>query len=263
MAVAVTVFDDAGSLAADLAGQIADGISGARDAGARYVLGCPGGRTPRLTYLALSREVRRRGLALDHVVIAMMDDYVLPDGDGFAHVAADAHFSCRRFAREEIAAVLNGGAAAPVPEEAVWFPDPADPAAYDGRLEQAGGIDLFLLASGGSDGHVAFNPPGAPRDSRTRIVRLAETTKADNLGTFPGFADLAEVPGHGVTVGIDTIAGLSRRLVLVVTGAHKREALRRISGADAYDPGWPATVVTEGADAAVYADRAAAGRPAP
>jgi hypothetical protein len=59
----------------------------------------------------------------------MMDDYVQRDGTGWRHVPADAHHSCRRFAREDIQAVLNA-AAAPgraLPDENVWFPDPAEP----------------------------------------------------------------------------------------------------------------------------------------
>ena len=51
---------------------------------------------------------------------------------------------------------------------------PADPEGYEQRLADAGGIDLFLLASGAGDGHVAFNPPGADRDT---FKDTAEATK--------------------------------------------------------------------------------------
>src|SRR5215469_17575484 len=46
----------------------------------------------------------------------------------------------------------------------IWFPDPKSPSDYDGRIENAGGIDFFILASGASDGHVAFNPQGSARE---------------------------------------------------------------------------------------------------
>ena len=36
-------------------------------------------------------------------------------------------------------------------------------------------VTLFLLASGASDGHVAFNPPGSPRDRFIRIARSMAT----------------------------------------------------------------------------------------
>ncbi|MEY4959664.1 MAG: hypothetical protein RL271_1038, partial [Actinomycetota bacterium] len=44
------------------------------DIGNRFVLGCPGGRTPRSTYSALANLIKRNNQSLSHVVIAMMDD---------------------------------------------------------------------------------------------------------------------------------------------------------------------------------------------
>lgn len=261
--VPVTVFDNSADLARAAAAEIADGIERAARADRAYVLGCPGGRTPRETYAALSDEVRARELDLAHVVIAMMDDYVTVDADGrFTHVPADAHFSCRRFAHDEIQAPLNAAAPAgrTIPAANVWVPDPQDPAAFDAQVAAAGGYDLFLLASGAGDGHVAFNPPGSARHSVTRVVELADSTRQDNMETFPEFESLDDVPRHGVTVGIETIAGLSRRVLLLLTGPDKHHAFRMITEASGYDTNWPATVVHEAADAAIYADRAAAGQ---
>jgi glucosamine-6-phosphate deaminase len=129
-------------------------------------------------------------------------------------------------------------------ESSIWFPDPRDPEAYDARVADAGGIDYFILASGASDGHVAFNQPGSPRESRTRIIPLSEGTRRDNLTTFPVFGTLDAVPHHGVSVGIATIAE-SREAVMVVLGAGKRETFRRMTRADRYDANWPATVIHE------------------
>jgi glucosamine-6-phosphate deaminase len=126
----------------------------------------------------------------------------------------------------------------------VWFPDPNDPAAYDRRIAEAGGIDFFLLASGASDGHVAFNQPGAARDCLTRVVPLSEATRRDNLATSPTFGTLENVPPQGVTVGIATIAG-AREAVMVVWGESKRLTLQRILAAEGYDSSWPATVIHE------------------
>jgi glucosamine-6-phosphate deaminase len=223
----------------------------------RFLLGCPGGRSPRPVYAAFARLSVERDLDLSRLVIVMMDDYLTAS---FDHVPADAHYSCRRFARQEIHAVLNAGLGASqrIPDGNVWFPDPADPAAYDTRIEAAGGIDLFLLASGAGDGHVAFNPPGSPRESRTRIVPLAEQTRRDNLATFPDFTGLDQVPTHGVTVGIATIAQ-ARASAMVAWGADKQKAWGRLSAATDFDPSWPATVWASCPDATLYADHAAAG----
>lgn len=253
--------DDAGHA---IAMRIAAGIRAAGEQGRRYVLGCPGGRSPQPIYSALARIVAEQHMRLDHVVIAMMDDYarVSPDG-GYEHVDPDAHYSCIRFGREEILVVLNAGAQTPIPADSLWLPDPRDTDEYEARLADAGGVDVFLLASGATDGHVAFNPVGTAEDASTRIVRLTVETKTDNLGTFPEFASLADVPEFGVTVGPRTILDNARERILIVTGSHKQEAFRRLAVATGYDPSWPATVVAA-ADAtsragAVYADAAAAG----
>ena len=129
-------------------------------------------------------------------------------------------------------------------DDSIWFPDPREPAAYDAKIADAGGIDFFILASGASDGHVAFNPPGSPRNSRTRIIELSDETRRDNLQTFPAFATLDQVPTHGISVGIDTIAS-AKESVMIVWGAGKRLTLTRIMSAERYEPDWPATVIHE------------------
>lgn len=257
----ITVFPDARAVGEALADEIARGIAAANQAGRRYVLGCPGGRSARATYQALAGQVADLRLDLTGLVIAMMDDYIVRRGTGHTPVPATAHYSVRRFATEHIAEPLSA-AAEPgrgILPGHVWFPDPADPAGYDEQLREAGGLDLFILASGASDGHVAFNPPGTPAHARTRIVDLPDTTRRDNLATFPEFRDLAEVPRQGVTIGVATIADLSARAVLVAAGADKQRAVTRLAAADGYDPSWPASVVAVCRDGAVYADQAAAG----
>ena len=232
------------------------GIDGARVAGERYILGCPGGRSPRSTYQALA--VRLTGADLSHLVIAMMDDYVIRGADGgWQHVPGDAHYSCRRFARHEIVAPLNERAAVGVPRDQVWLPDPSDPAAYRRHLEEAGGVDLFIVASGASDGHVALVQPGMPLDSDVTIIGLAEATRRDNMATFPDFASLDEVPDHGVSVGLGTIRDVSKRVRLIINGEGKRLAARRALEADDFDPSWPATFIHRCRDAQIWLDEAA------
>jgi glucosamine-6-phosphate deaminase len=256
MSASVRVFPDPESLGEAFAAEIMAGMDEARRAGRRYVLGCPGGRSARSTYQALARLAEGRDL--DHLVIAMMDDYVERGADGaWQHVPADAHYSCRRFAREEIAGPLSAAAARPIRREHVWLPDPSDPPAYARRLTEAGGVDTFIVASGASDGHVAFCRPGTSLDSDVSIITLAETTRRDNLATFPEFESLDEVPTHGVSVGLGTIARLSRRVTLVIHGAGKREAARRVLSANDHEPDWPATFIHRCSDARIWLDEAA------
>ena len=252
----VRVFPDDAALGAALADEIVSGIDAARVAGSRYILGCPGGRSPLSTYRALAE--RAAGADLGHLVIAMMDDYVErgPDG-GWRHVPADAHYSCRRFAWEEIVAPLDASAGHGVARDHVWLPDPTDPPAYRRRLQESGGVDHFIVASGDSDGHVAFVKPGTPLDSDASVVALAETTRRDNMGTFPDFGSIDDVPTHGVSVGLGTIISTSRRVTLVLHGPGKRAAAERVLGVTDFDPRWPASFIHRCPQGRVWLDEAA------
>ncbi|MFZ5673694.1 MAG: 6-phosphogluconolactonase [Pseudomonadota bacterium] len=254
------IYADPETLGRVFAGRLLDEIAQARAAGRSFLLGCPGGRSPKPVYQAMGGMLTETPQDMSHVSIVMMDDYLVETSSGLDHVPIESHFSCRRFARDDIAAVLNDGLPASwrIPEAQIWFPDPRDPDAYDRRIEQAGGIDLFILASGASDGHVAFNPRGSAKDSRSRIVPLAEETRRDNMQTFPDFRSLDDVPRFGVTVGIDTIARHSRQAVMIVWGEGKRLAFERLSKAQAYDPDWPASVVSICRGRDMLADEAAA-----
>src|SRR5262249_14275166 len=136
-------------------------------------------------------------------------------------------------------------------------PDPGEAAVYDERIRAYGGIDLFILASGASDGHIAFNPPGSPRNSITRVVELGEATRRDNLVTFPDFPGLHAVPTHGISVGISTIADLSKEVMMVLHGPDKAHAYQRLCAATDYDPDWPATIVVACRNPRILADHAA------
>lgn len=238
-------------------------IERARLSGERFVLGCPTGRTPRPVFGAMARQLAATPQDLSHLVLVMMDEYLVAAGagGGFEYASASEPWSCHHFARVEIAERLNTGLspAHRLRTESIWFPDPRDPDAYDTRISDDGGIDFFILASGASDGHVAFNPPGSARESRTRVIRLSEETRRDNLLTFPAFGTLSSVPTHGISVGIDTIAS-AKESAMVVWGAAKRLTLTRMLSAERYEPEWPATVIHECGVREILSDTEAAGQ---
>lgn len=232
----------------------------AQSEGRPFVLGCPGGRTPRSTYNALATMIKAGKQDISHVVIAMMDEFLQENLDGtYTNHGEDKHFSCVRFAKLEIFDVLNSGApeGGKIPAENVRFPEASDPQGYEDYLREVG-VDVFLMASGASDGHVAFNPPGTEKGARTRIVRIADETRQDNLGTFPDFKSIDEVPKYGVSVGPATMIDVSEIVIMELTGSHKNLAFKRISAASGYESDWPSTVVRECKDYYILADRAAA-----
>jgi len=206
----------------------------------------------------MARKLAAAPQHLSQLALVMMDEYLVEQSGRFVYASETKPWSCHFFARAEIVSRLNESLPEKLRlrEKSVWFPDPANPEDYDKRIADAGGIDFFILASGATDGHVAFNPPGSSRDSRTRIVTLSEQTRRDNLQTFP-FGTIDAVPTHGVSVGISTITS-ARAAAMVLTGPSKRESLSRLMKAECYDPDWPATVIHEFTTGEIIADKEAA-----
>ncbi|HEY1952001.1 MAG TPA: 6-phosphogluconolactonase [Gemmatimonadaceae bacterium] len=242
----VRVLPSAAAIGDYLAPRLLEGIKRAENGGKRFLLGCPTGRTPRPIYESIARRLTQKEQDMSGVTLVMMDEYLVREGAAFRYADDRRPWSCHHFARTHIVDAWNQGLKPDdrLRSESVWFPDPAAPAEYDGRIADAGGIDFFILASGASDGHVAFNPPGSPRGSTTRIIALSDETRRDNLKTFPDFGALDAVPTHGVSVGLATIAS-AKECAMVVWGAGKRLSLQRMQRTDRFEPDWPATIIHE------------------
>lgn len=242
-----------------VAARLLERIERAHLAKRRFLLGCPTGRSPKPMFAAMARRLAAGPQDLSHLVFVMMDEYLVHDGNELEYAPTDAPWSCHNFTSVEILGKLNESLppARRIGASSVWFPDPRDPGAYDERIEAGGGIDFFLLASGASDGHVAFNPPGSTRASGTRIIALSEETRRDNLKTFPAFGTLDAVPRYGVSVGVDTIVR-AREAMMIAWGEGKRLTVSRMQRADRYEPDWPATLIHECAAGEIICDAAAA-----
>jgi glucosamine-6-phosphate deaminase len=253
----VHVFESADDLGDYAAARVLDCLEEGLDARGVMTLGCPAGRSPRTTFEALGRLLAKRQIDGSRLHLLMMDEYVQPFDAGWRACPEDVHFSCTRYGERHIRCALNAGLESPIPRENLHVPDANRPERYETLIDDLGGIDAFLLAAGDSDGHVAFNPSGTPLEALTRRIELASSTRADNLGTFPGFRNLDEVPRFGVSVGPGTIVRHTRRAILLLTGPAKGRALRRVMDADGYEPSWPATVVHACRTREILADRSA------
>ena len=210
-----------------------------------FVLGLPTGSTPLSTYKALIELNKAGKVSFKNVITFNMDEYVgLPK----EHPESYHSFMWNNFFNHidinpENVNILNGNAEDPE----------AECAAYEEKILQAGGIDLFM-GGVGEDGHIAFNEPFSSLQSRTRIKTLTSDTIAVNSRFFGG--DISKVPTQALTVGVATILD-ARKVMILATGPKKARALRHaIEGS--YNHQWTLSALqTHPAGIIVCDDRAA------
>lgn len=251
MATPITVMPSAARIGVVVAQQILDRLAAAD----RYVVGFPAGRSATPVAAALNRLAHQRRIRVDNLQVVMMDDYVTGRAGQWKLLSPQTPHSCIGWAQRNLVSPLGDLGLRPT---SVIAPDPNEPGALEREVLASGGIDLFLLASGQGDGHVALNGPGTPRHAPTRVVKLPESTRRDNVSTFPNLQSLADVPTHGVTIGTAELAALSHSVVMLLWGPNKAYAFDRIRRSDSYDPMWPATIVHDCRNARIYADEEAA-----
>jgi glucosamine-6-phosphate deaminase len=123
---------------------------------------------------------------------------------------------------------------------------------YERAIEDAGGIDFQILGIGRS-GHIGFNEPGSPPESRTRLITLDTITRKDAAADFFGEDN---VPLEAITMGIASILE-AREVALLATGEHKAPIVRRaVEGPVSQDV--TATYLQQHGEATFYLDQAAA-----
>lgn len=127
----------------------------------------------------------------------------------------------------------------------------AECARHAGRIRDAGGFDLAILGLG-PNGHLGFNEPPCDARSTTRVVSLTPESIESNARYWGG---PDRVPRRALTVGMDALLA-SRKILLLVFGAHKHSILRRtVEGP--VTPAVPGSFLQEAADVTVIADEAA------
>ncbi|MDP8944869.1 MAG: glucosamine-6-phosphate deaminase, partial [Actinomycetota bacterium] len=139
------------------------------------VLMLPTGITPLGMYRRLVERHRSGGLSFASATFFNLDEYLglAPDHEASYHVYMKEHFY--GLIDADPARIFVPDGAAPDPE--------AECERYEATIREAGGIDVCVLGIG-RNGHIGFNEPGAPFDSRTRVVRLSESTRKVNAADF-------------------------------------------------------------------------------
>lgn len=190
------------------------------------------GNTPMPTYAELARRVAAGEADFSRAVAVQLDEYLdLPHGDPRSLWA----WMQRSFVEPlGIRRTVRLG----------------DPAAYEAELRALGGVGVAVLGLG-PNGHLGFNEPPSPADAPTRAVALSPASLASNRAYWGGLPS----PARAVTAGMNVILA-ARECLLLVSGAHKREILRR-SLQEPPTPERPASLL-QGTRLTVYADREAA-----
>jgi glucosamine-6-phosphate deaminase len=201
------------------------------------------GETPVGTYRQLAERVRRMGIATGRLRVFQLDEYLGLDPEDRRSL----------FGWMERAFLTPLG----IPPGNVVRLDPTAPdlvaacRAYDEAVREAGGIDLAILGLG-PNGHIGFNEPPAAADAPTRIVDLTPESVASNARYWGG---AEQVPRRALTAGMAPVLA-ARRIVLLVSGTHKREILR-MTVRGPVTPEVPASYLQRAAGVTIVADEAA------
>jgi len=186
------IYEDAISASQEVAKAIAKIISSKKG---NCVLGLPTGSTPIFIYEELIRLHEEEGLSFKNVITFNLDEYYpMPKTKLQSYV---------RFMNENFFDHID------IPKENINIPDGSIPVEdiheycdkYEQKIADAGGIDIQLLGIG-KTGHIGFNEPGSPIDSRTRLITLDHVTRVDAASDFFGEDN---VPKRAITMGIGTI----------------------------------------------------------
>ncbi|OLB99515.1 MAG: hypothetical protein AUH30_04935 [Candidatus Rokubacteria bacterium 13_1_40CM_68_15] len=240
----LVVVPDAEALAETAATLVRDRVR----ANPELVMAVPAGRTPRRMYERLRDLQAEAPVEFSRMRVLCVDELCPP-------AAADGYFWSQ--VRREFLSW-----AAVKPEHCHPFRvDVADLDAmcrdYEETIARLGGLDLVMLGLG-PNAHLASNEPGAAFESVTRPVRLLEESviymASDGPNVAANSGPLAE---RAVTLGLATIAR-AREVVVIVSGAGKRQALRRLTDGPV-GPDVPASVLRSHACCTVLADRDATG----
>ena len=203
-------FKTAGEAARYVARELDKLIRSRNAAGKPTVLGLATGSTPVSLYRELIRLHKEEGLDFSRVVTFNLDEYY--------PMPRESEHSYFRWMHETLFNHIN------IKWENIHIPDGTLPseevdgfcAEYEKKIKAAGGIDVQVLGIGRT-GHIGFNEPGSPRNSRTRTVTLDSITRRDAAS---GFFGEENVPNQAVTMGVATILD-ARRVFLMAFGEHK------------------------------------------
>lgn len=234
------VFDTKDQLASAAATFISDNLL----TDAKPLLCAASGDTPSGTYKKIIEYQEQGKFSIDNCFMLSLDEWT--------GLNSDDPGSCGYSIKEQLTAPLD-------------WPD-TNTCFFDGRasdlkteclrveryLDEKGPITVAILGLG-LNGHIGLNEPGTDPALRSHITSLDPSTAKTGQKYF----DAPQELNGGVTLGIANLLE-AKHLLLLVTGAHKREIVKRLINSE-LDPLLPCTHFKEHPSFHVYIDQDAAG----
>lgn len=243
--VPTTIYEsmEEGSFA--VAKEIAAQIRKKQEAGQKFVLALPGGRSPESVYKELVRMHKEEQLSFRHVIVFVEYEFY-PLSSSTSGVVN--RLKAELFDQVDI-----------LPEN-IYYPDGRMPkdailefcAQYEEKIQQVGGIDCMLLGIG-SNSNIMFNSAGTLQSSRTRMVLLEGASRKEAAATF---ASTDNVPAGIITMGISTM--LKARSVILIAWGDEKAAIMKETIEGKISDGTPSTYLQIHQNAKAIVDLSAA-----
>lgn len=243
--VPTTIYEsmEEGSFA--VAKEIAAQIRKKQNAGQKFVLALPGGRSPESVYKELVRMHKEEQLSFRHVIVFVEYEFY-PLSSSTSGVVN--RLKAELFDQVDI-----------LPEN-IYYPDGRMPkdailefcAQYEEKIQQVGGIDCMLLGIG-SNSNIMFNSAGTLQSSRTRMVLLEGASRKEAAATF---ASTDNVPAGIITMGISTM--LKARSVILMAWGDEKAAIMKETIEGKISDGTPSTYLQIHQNAKAIVDLSAA-----
>ena len=242
----VTIYSDSELASQAVAREVAAIIREKQLKNEPCLIGLAAGSTMVALYNELVRMHREDDLSFKNVITFNIDEFYPMEPDSIQSYA--------RFIREHLLDMVD------IEPSNIHYPDATLPkekvnefcARYEAEMDKHGGLDIILNGVS-SRGHLGFNEPGSPVDSKTRLVTLDRATIVAAASDFYGEKN---VPRKGITMGIETMCK-AKKVYLMAWGEGKADIIKKIVEGPQTDQ-VPASIYQTHPGATVILDEASA-----
>ena len=205
----------------------------------RSVFIFPTGSTPCKTYAKLVADHKKNGTSWKDVISFNCDEYVMLN-DKFPDQTYHYFMDQQLFNNVD----MN--------RSNIHFPDESMMnGKYLKAIKKAGKADICFLGIG-TNGHIAFNEPGSKKNSLTRYIDLTPETIQANSRFFGN--DINNVPKQALSMGLKTIVKGSKKVIMIATGANKKDIIKKLSELKKFDINIPASCLLYHPNVEIYLD---------